>query len=68
MDGAKIRKFFREEVFKKTISNCLKEEEIWENMRGILVSVNWECLDFFIRHNVIWSEIRLCIIKKEQTA
>ncbi len=35
---------------------------------GILVSANLECLDYFIRHIVIWSEMRLCIIKKEQTA
>ncbi len=48
--------------------NGLKEEEIWENTRGILVSANLECLDYFIKHNVIWSEMRLCMIKKEQTA
>lgn len=66
----------REEIFKKPNSNDmwlrnfngLKEEEIWKNMRGVLVSTNLECLDYFIRHNVIWSEMRLCIIKKEQSA
>lgn len=69
-------KVFREEVFTKPNSNDmwlrhfngLKEEEIWENTRGIVVSANLECLDYFIKHNVIWSEMRLCIIKKEQTA
>lgn len=42
---------FREEVFKKPISNNLwlrhfnglKEEEIWRNMRGIMVSSDLEC-------------------------
>lgn len=66
----------REEIFKKPNSNDmwlrhfngLKEEEIWKTMRGVLVSTNLECLDYFIRHNVIWSEMRLCTIKKEQTA
>ncbi len=69
-------KVFREGVFKKTNSNDmwlrhfngLKEEEIWENTRGILVSANLECLDYFIKHNVIWSEMRLCMIKIELTA
>lgn len=67
---------FMEESFKKPNSNAmwlrhfngLEEKEIWKNMRGPVISTDLECLDYFIRHNVIFTEMRLCIMKKEQNA
>lgn len=67
---------FMGEAFKKPNSNDmwlrhfkgLSEEEIWQNMRGVLISTELESLDYFIRHNVIYTEMRLCLMKKEQNA
>lgn len=67
---------FMGEAFKKPNSNDmwlrhfkgLSEKEIWQNMRGVLISTELESLDYFIRHNVIYTEMRLCLMKKEQNA
>lgn len=37
-------------------------------MRGAVISTDLESLDCFIRHNVTFTEMRLCIMKKEQNA
>jgi hypothetical protein len=67
---------FMEKDFKKPNANDmwlrhfngLSEEVIWKNMRGVLISTELESLDYFIRHNVIYSEMRLCLMKKELNA
>ncbi len=48
--------------------NDLKEECIWRNMRGRCVETKLECLEYFIRHKVVFTEIILNKIGMEQHA
>lgn len=68
--------YFRNSVFKKPLANQLwlrhfkeiEEKDIWKNMKWIFMDTDLECLDFFIRHNVIFTGMRLCKIGREQDA
>lgn len=68
--------YFSNSVFKKPLANQLwlrlfkeiEEKDIWKNMKWIFVDTDLECLDFFIRHNVIFTGMRLCKIGREQDA
>lgn len=68
--------FFVNSVFKKPIANQfwlrhfngVDEGLIWKNMRWKLLDTDLECLDYFIRQNVMFTEMRLCKIGMEQDA
>ncbi len=77
--GCTVKMFycvFRDGVFKEPIVNKywvgkfndLKEECIWRNMRGRCVETKLECLEYFIRHKVVFTEIILNKIGREQHA
>lgn len=67
---------FRNGVFKEPIVNKywvekfkdLKEECIWRNMRGKCVETKLECLEYFIRHKVVFTESILNKIGMAQNA
>ena len=67
---------FRDGVFKEPIVNKywvekfkdLKEECIWRNMRGRCVETKLECLEYFIRHKMVFTESNLAKIGLEQSA
>ncbi|MGL4357173.1 MAG: hypothetical protein ACRCSY_00510, partial [Cetobacterium sp.] len=48
--------------------NGIEEDDIWKNTRSGILSTELECLDYFIRQNVIFTEMRLCIMGKESDA
>lgn len=68
--------FFVKSVFKKPIANQfwlrhfneIEERYIWKNMRWRFLDTDLECLDYFIRHNVMFTGMRLCKIGMEQDA
>lgn len=67
---------FRDSVFKEPIVNKywmqkfkdLNEDLIWRNMRGRCVETKLECLEYFIRHKVVFTESILKKIGMEQNA
>ncbi len=67
---------FRDGVFKEPIVNKywvekfkdLKEECIWRNLRGRCVETKLECLEYFIRHKVVFTDFILNKIGLEQNA
>lgn len=67
---------FRDGVFKEPIANeywvqkfkDLKEECIWRNMRGRCVETKLGCLEYFIRHKVVFTEVILNKIGFEENA
>jgi len=67
---------FRDDVFKEPIVNAywmqhfkdLKKESIWRNMKGRCVETKLECLEYFIRHKVVFTDAILNKIGIEQNA
>lgn len=77
--GCTVKMFycsFRDGVFKEPIVNKywvqkfkdLKNECIWRNMRGRCVETKLECLEYFIRHKVVFTESILNKLGMEQDA
>lgn len=68
--------YFRNAVFKKPVANQLwlrlfkeiEENDIWKNTRWVYLDSNLECLEYFIRHNVVFTGMRLVLIGKDQDA
>lgn len=68
--------FFINRVFKKPVANQvwlrnfngIEEKDIWKNRTWKWLDVDLECLDYFIRQNVIYTEMRLCVMQKERNA
>ncbi len=68
--------FFINSVFKKPIANQfwirhfneIEENNIWRDMKWQWLDVDLECFDYFIRHNVLFTEMRLCAMQKETNA
>ncbi len=66
----------RDGVFKEPIVNKywvekfkdLKEECIWRNVRERCVETKLECLEYFIRHKVVFTDVILNKIGLEQNA
>lgn len=48
--------------------NEVKEKDIWKIIKWQWLDVELECLDYFIRHNVVFTEMRLCAMQKETNA
>lgn len=46
--------------------NGIEEKDIWKNRAWKWLDVDLECLDYFIRQNVIYTEMRLCLMQKER--
>lgn len=67
---------FRESVFTKPKVNefwiehfpGLDENNIWRNVKWRFLDVKMEALDYFIRHKVVFSEMKLCKIGLTQNA
>ena len=67
---------FRDDVFKEPIANGywvqkfkdLKKECIWRNMTGKCVETKLECLEYFIRHKVVFTDVILNKIGMEENA
>lgn len=68
--------FFRDGVFKKPIVNVywqqkfkyLKEENIWNNMKGTIIETKLESLEYFVRHKVVFIDVLLNETGTEQSA
>lgn len=71
-----IYHFFVKSVFKKPIANQfwlrhfneVEERFIWKNMIWKFLDTDLECLDYFMRQNVMFTEMRLHNIGMEQDA
>lgn len=67
---------FINRVFKKPVANQvwlrnfngIEEKDIWKNRTWKWLDVELECLDYFIRQNAIYTEMRLCLMQKETNA
>lgn len=68
--------FFINGVFKKPVANHIwlrhfneiEEKDIWKNRTWKWLDIDLECFDYFIRQNVIYTEMRLCMMQKETNA
>lgn len=68
--------FFRKNVFGKPIANGFwnrlfpgtESENIWENLRISYMDPVIENFNFLLRHNVIYTKMRLCKMGFEQNA
>lgn len=71
-----IYTFFRKNVFAKPIANGFwnrlfpgtESENIWENLRISYMDPVIENFNFLLRHNVIYTKMRLCKMGFEQNA
>lgn len=68
--------YFNLSVFKKPKANDfwlrhfdeIQEKDVWKNIRWAFLDTDLEVLDYFIRHNVIFTGMRLCKIGMEPDA